>query len=115
MKQIRSIYPGLIWLCIIWIISSIPSHSLPTVKILGFDKLAHIFVYSLLGVLLNPWLKTKNLKKPQLILIYCLLLLLAAADEYHQTYIPGRSVSGYDLMANAGGLCLGLFFYFKLP
>jgi len=107
MKLLRSIYPSLAWLGMIWTLSSLPSSSIPSFQVVGFDKLAHIFVYGILGILINPWLRARKFSRSQVIFIYSMLILLASADEYHQNYIPGRSVMVYDLMANLIGLGLG--------
>jgi len=107
-KLLRSAYPSLLWLCVIWTLSSIPSKDLPSFNILGFDKLAHTCVYFILGMLINLWMKPRGLKTYQVIFVYALLLLSATADEFHQYYIPGRSVVVYDLMANCAGLALAL-------
>ena len=111
MKFLRTIYPTLIWFCLIWILSSLPSQHIPSVNIAFFDKLEHIGVYVVLSCLLGYWLSFKDWKLTIVILIYLFLLLLAGLDEYHQTYIPGREVSLYDFMANSAGIIIGFLFY----
>jgi len=112
MKFLKSLYPVLIWQIVIWTLSSLPSRSIPSFKIIGMDKLAHMFVYFILGILLNFWLRSRKFRLTEVVFIYALLILLAAADEYHQYYIPGRSVMVYDLMANVIGLLSAFTFYF---
>jgi len=111
MKFLRTIYPTLIWFCLIWILSSLPSQHIPSVNIAFFDKLEHIGVYVVLSCLLGYWLSFKDWKLTIVILIYLFLLLLAGLDEYHQTYIPGREVSLYDFMANSAGILIGFLFF----
>ena len=111
MKFLRTIYPTLIWFCLIWILSSLPSQHIPSVNIAFFDKLEHIGVYVVLSCLLGYWLSFKDWKLTIVILIYLFLLLLAGLDEYHQTYIPGREVSLYDFMANFAGIIIGFLFF----
>ena len=111
MKFLRTIYPTLIWFCLIWILSSLPSQHIPSVNIAFFDKLEHIGVYAVLSCLLGYWLSFKDWKLTIVILIYLVLLLLAGLDEYHQTYIPGREVSLYDFMANSAGIIIGFLFF----
>ena len=111
MKFLRTIYPTLIWFCLIWILSSLPSQHIPSVNITCFDKLEHIGVYAVLSCLLGYWLSFKDWKLTIVILIYLVLLLLAGLDEYHQTYIPGREVSLYDFMANSAGIIIGFLFF----
>ena len=94
----------LLWWALIWILSSVPSDDLPSLQILSIDKLAHIGVYFVLGFLVNSWLKTRQIKASKRSLIYLALLCSALLDEYHQSLIPGRSVSIYDFLANALGL-----------
>ena len=106
MKLFGTIYPALFWLAVIWMLSSLPTTSLPSIQIMGFDKLAHMGVYFILGLLCNLWLKRKSFTGVQTLFFYSVLILLATADEAHQAFIPGRDVSGYDLLANTLGLVL---------
>jgi len=107
MKSKYRLLPAGLWLCLIWTLSSLPAQEIPAVNILGFDKLEHIGVYFILMILVAYGLKGKHLPWAKWIFIISLFILSAAADEYHQTYIPGRSVSVYDLMANSLGIIFG--------
>lgn len=113
MRLFRSIYPSLAWLGLIWTMSSLPSSNIPSFKIVGFDKLAHICVYFILGILINSWLRARKFTRSQVFFFYCILIFLASADEFHQTYIPGRSVTVYDQMANLIGLGLASLLLLK--
>ena len=97
---------SLVWLLLIWTLSSLPSNDLPGLKILSIDKVAHLGIYLILGLLVNGVLKSIKAGRITISLVYAILLLNAALDETHQQFIPGRSVSIYDLMANSLGLVL---------
>ncbi len=104
----------LAWMALIWILSSLPSKNLPSIKIWGFDKLAHLGVYLVWGILAGLYLSKRKASTKMACLSFFTMLLIAALDEYHQHYIPGREVSGYDLLANASGLLLAFVLYFVL-
>lgn len=104
---------SLVWLILIWTLSSLPSHDLPGLKIISIDKVAHLGIYLILGILVDGVLTSIKAGKPTISLVYAILLLNAALDEAHQQYIPGRSVSIYDLMANSLGLCLALMWMLR--
>jgi len=109
MKINRSMYPWLLWLSLIWIVSSLPSDNLPSYmnKIVGIDKLAHFTQYLILGLLVNRWLKRMNMSGKKSLYMYGFILALALIDELHQIFIPGRSFSVYDMIANGSGLVCG--------
>lgn len=96
----------IVWLVLIWILSSLPSKSLPSIKIISFDKLAHIVVYLVLGLLFNAWLKSRGTSHKGFMIAYGCLCINALIDEAHQYFIPGRSVSCYDLLCNLSGLII---------
>jgi len=75
MKMKSSLMPALFWLVVIWIMSSLPSKDIPSVNLLGFDKVAHVSVYAVLGFLVNPWLKHKKFTSVTVIFIYAVLIL----------------------------------------
>lgn len=72
-------------------------------------KLAHFFVYFVLGVLVYILLKEFNVSS---IIIYSFLLcyLYAVSDEIHQFFIPGRSMEFRDTIIDGCGAFLGICF-----
>jgi len=96
------------WMAAIWGVSSLPSTNIPEIKIIGYDKIAHFSVYMILGLLVNKHLCSKACRPKSYIIIYALLILSAALDEYHQNFIPGRSVNIFDFFANTLGLISAL-------
>ena len=111
MKFLRTPYPTLIWFCLIWILSSLPSKHIPSVNIIALDKLEHIGIYAVLSCLLGYWLRFKDWKFIIVVLIYILMLFLAGLDEYHQRFISGRDVSIYDFIANSFGIIIGFLIF----
>jgi len=97
---------SVLWMALIWIISSIPGKEIPEISILGIDKLAHFGIYFFWSALLKQYAEARDSKAIESVLILALMMLLASLDEYHQHYIPGRSVSFYDLLANWAGILM---------
>ena len=85
------------------------SFNLPTFS--GADKLAHLLIYGILALSVL-WFHGKNgLNKPgwTVVLTVLFCLFYGISDEYHQSFIALRSVSGLDLLADtAGALCVSL-------
>ncbi len=99
----------IIWMALIWTLSSLPSQNLPSVKIVGFDKIAHVGIYFVWGMLAALYLHKKKAVGGWRFVFYAAMMLSAALDEYHQHLIPGREVSLYDFLANGLGLVLAIF------
>lgn len=71
----------------------------------GNDKLGHFIAYS--SLMFNLGLLTLA-KRNQLIISVIAALLFGALMEFGQSFVPGRTVSMYDMLANAIGVALGL-------
>jgi VanZ family protein len=76
------------------------------------DKLAHFLAYAVLAgtVLLIP---SQKIKQSHPILTAALTVFLCfihgVGDEFHQSFIPNRFVSGADVLADTlGALCISL-------
>lgn len=110
MKGIKNTYLiiSIVWMVLIWTISSLPSSELPSFRVFGFDKIAHFSIYMIWGLLVNKHLLKVRAHIVTSIAIYSLMCLCASLDEWHQHYIPGRSVNVYDLLANLLGLITSL-------
>jgi VanZ family protein len=102
--------PALLWALLIYISSSIPSVSLPAVRILNADKVVHFLVFLVLAWLLDrslrnvpaiPWVARYHLA-----LTVVLTTVYGALDEVHQAFVPGRNPSFLDLSADVGGALL---------
>lgn len=90
----------------IFFLSHQPGDNLSLYPLPGIDKLAHITVYSILAATvlfgLSEDLKRNDARKVILITVACCVV-YGLSDEFHQYFIPGRSVSLFDLFADCGG------------
>jgi VanZ family protein len=110
MAFLRYELPLIIWVLTMLALTSIPGRHLPPVGEWGLDKIVHFVEYGLLAVLLFRYLHfRKGLKKATSLFVGALIsLLLAAAGEFYQIPIPGRSASWRDFVANMLGIGAGL-------
>jgi VanZ family protein len=76
-----------------------------------WDKLIHAAEYLPVGFLLTGWLA--NWKRPPrgrvvfVVVVLVMVLVLGALDETHQFFVPGRTASVGDLLADVVGGTLG--------
>lgn len=82
-----------------------------SVELLSFfeRKAAHMFLYFTLVLLvwlaLGPWVRGKRRQMP---LAAVLTAVLAGLDEYHQTFVPGRSGEVRDVCVDMTGALIAL-------
>ena len=112
-RRSPSIYLFLIFVYygIVSFVSHIPGNTLKELNIVVWDKLAHVLLYFPLGLLVALLFSEGKITKKLGVRIGLGLLLLSAmacADEFHQSYIPGRFASFGDLVADALGGLLGM-------
>lgn len=95
--------PVIVWAGLIFYLSSIPDlkTSLETFWDIILRKIAHIIEYSILFLLL-----ARAMEKP-LIWPIILSILYAVADEFHQSFIPGRQMALLDICFDSVGILLG--------
>ncbi len=73
------------------------------------DKVAHMFLYFGLGVLLHLTFRSSDnviLRKYAAIFAVILGVIYGITDEYHQSFVPGRSSSVHDLLADGIGVTI---------
>ena len=93
----------------IFVLSNQPGNTLPLPSFFGADKVAHFLVYGLLAAAALPSSSfLKGRLRPTsiglLVVVFCILY--GISDEYHQSFVPFRSVSAADVLADAtGALC----------
>jgi VanZ family protein len=75
----------------------------------GADKLIHFTMYFILGFGLVWSLRATRYKFNRYIVLIAALvgLLYGAFDEFHQSFVPGRMASPFDLIADGLGCFAG--------
>ncbi len=94
---------------VIFYLSSLGGSDLPTL-IGNFDKVIHMFLYLILAFLLSLSLNKSGIKRYVFLLAFLISVFYGASDEFHQSFVPDRDVSLYDLFADAFGAFLGSYF-----
>jgi len=102
-------FPVILYSGIIFYVSSLPNLK-PPIQGINVDKLWHIGEYIPFGFLIARALfyTTTGLSIGRLVRLATLLAVLyAISDEFHQSFVPGRSVSALDASADLIGACIG--------
>lgn len=102
---------ALAWMAFIFYLSSQPHLDVPSVME-GQDKFMHFVAYAILGFFIARALGpiTGTFSWQRVAVAAALTLLYGLSDEFHQSFVPGRSPSALDLVADAlGGLAGGWF------
>ena len=102
---VRDWLPVLVWATVIFVFSSIPDLG---TGLGGWDlvlrKLAHAAEYAILGALLVRATGRGSLA-------FTLVVLYAASDEFHQTFVEGRVGAVHDVAIDAVGAAIGIVLY----
>lgn len=129
MKKQLSIILVLIWMIIIFIMSSFNAEdsanqsnfivniisnvlNINNIELLNLiiRKLAHYIEYLILGILVINMFIKNNIPKSYLIsIIFCVIY--AISDEIHQFIIPGRACQIKDILIDSIGSITGIYLY----
>jgi VanZ family protein len=106
MSTARRWAPSLLWGAVILIATSLPASTLPAPpRVPGLDKVVHLSLYAVLAFLVGQAIGTSALRT---IVVAALgIAVFAAADEWHQRWIPGRGADPMDWLADLAGAMLG--------
>jgi len=106
--------PALAYAGAIIAISTIPNLRTPEVTGVALDKLAHFIEYAVFAFLafrafahLTPTIRVNS----AYLLTILFVSLFALLDEYVQSFIPGRTMDGFDLAMDLLGACLVATFF----
>lgn len=95
---------ALAWMALIFYLSAQPSLQVPSL-VEGQDKVMHFVTYAVLGFLAtgaaSPGRETFSWKRVMAAAIFTLFY--GISDEFHQSFVPGRSASVFDLLADGLG------------
>ena len=104
---IRYDIPLLVGLGTVFYLSSLPGETFDPFWFSHADKFAHLAIYTCVGFLFGRLLSASPLFKNRFSLVIPLTILLTGlyglTDEWHQTFVAGRSAEGLDLLADIVG------------
>ena len=99
-----------LWVALILTVTSVPT--IPVPGRAGTDKLGHFALYFVLGVLsARAAENARSGPRAAAIAALVAIALFAAADEWHQRFIPHRSAEVADWIADVGGAAVGIAAY----
>ena len=90
------------YICLIFLLSLLPTEVVGSAQIQGLDKVIHFLEYFLLGVIFQY-----SIKKI-IITDCCFILLVPLIDEFIIQKFSGRNVDIYDFMFDIIGLIIGI-------
>jgi len=102
--------PVLAYAALIFFLSSLSSFPEEVPSFFGFDMIAHFFEYYFFGCLLYRWFSsTDRYRKRRCALLMTILIGTgyALSDEWHQSFVPGRDASPWDVLFDAVGAGMG--------
>jgi VanZ family protein len=100
--------PPLLWAACILILTSIPGSHLPALPTRNADKIVHLAIYCVLGWLTaRAWSNGSRLTAAALAVVL-LISCFGALDEWHQQFIPQRSMDLLDWAADTTGATIGV-------
>ncbi len=102
--------PLIVYAAAIFVLSSIAEIQVPNVGFEWSDKIAHLVEFFVFG-----WLAVRAFAEPPISLrgkMICMAAILlgvlyGASDEFHQSFVPGRSADPWDWLADSVGTTLG--------
>ncbi len=108
--------PAIGWGMLIFIASSVPSSKIPSLFILSYDKVIHGIIFFVLGVLvyraIAPRVTPMVFVGGRVLASIGGVVFYGMLDEFHQSFVPGRTMDVKDLCADAvGGLLAALYIY----
>lgn len=114
MKKKLLVLPWLLYSGLIFILSSHPLDRLSRITILGWDKVIHMIefgIYAILSRIALDAFDKKYITIDKLLLAFIITALYGFSDEFHQSFVMGRTSSIYDWYADIIGATIFLFIY----
>jgi VanZ family protein len=109
MQRLRTWGLTLAWAAVIVAVTLAPARTLPSAPLLpGMDKLVHAALFGILA-----WLALQARARDRAAYVPVWLLILglatfAAADEWLQHFVPGRSADWMDWLADMAGVLMAV-------
>jgi len=110
---VRYRLPAILWALLIFVGSSIPSRVFPTLKIFDIDKLIHVSIFFVFGILVYRSLAVPvielSFRWSRAILAVAVVMVYGVIDEFHQSFVPGRTPDVWDATSDMVGGMLAIF------
>jgi VanZ family protein len=106
-------FPVILYSGIIFWASSLPPAEIPLTFDFS-DKIFHALEYSILGYLLARAIREQKVgfrRREVIFYAFIFLFLYSLSDEFHQLFVPGRTATIGDLIADGIGGWLGAWIY----
>lgn len=106
--------PVLAYAGMIFLLSSISTLPYVIPSFFGFDKLAHFSEYYFFGCLICRWLiaeKGRSANRHFIALTIAIGTCYGLSDEWHQSFVPGRDATLWDVLFDALGVVAAAFTY----
>jgi VanZ family protein len=115
---IRYSWPAVAWSLVILILTLIPGRNIPNVGFFQIDKVVHFFIFGVLMILssygLTKVVDAKGNPVNPLLLTGLFSVGFGIMIEFLQLFVPGRSFSAADMLANSIGVGLGFLIFMLL-
>lgn len=115
MKWLRFL-PAFLWAIVLAILMLLPASSLSESRLLSYDKLAHLGVFTLFGILVMFGAMTTSIlgksKISQVTYSLTIGIVYGGLLELLQQFASDRSADLYDFFANVVGTILGVVVFY---
>ena len=97
-----------------WFAPDISDAAIATIQLL-IRKCAHLAEYAILAaLLLRAFSKSQERLLSAVASAFILAAIYAAFDEFHQSFVPSRTASPYDVAIDTAGALAGLAIYWSM-
>ena len=105
--------PAILVMGVIFTVSSFPSSSIPNYGNLDFlvKKSGHLLGYALLALSYCHAIRVDTAKRGWL--AWLLAVLFSISDEFHQSFVPGRTAWAVDVLIDASGAFLSMLAWLR--
>lgn len=110
-KVILYYLPPIVYMVLIFYVSSEPLEGLHLPEIWNIDKAVHFAEYGILGFLWLRAIKSKEGIQKAALIAFVITFLYGISDEIHQYFVPNRNSSIYDAIADGLGAWAGIWIY----
>lgn len=113
-KKVHFIIPVVLWSAFIFYLSSLQFKDQGNIP--GLDKIVHFIEYFVLSMLVYRMIfgGIRIEKKMAGYFTLSAIIIFAVSDEFHQSFVPTREVSLFDILSDTIGATAAIFFIWKL-